>query len=105
MDFLEQFKTYLVEWCHKKQLPVPKKEWSHYWQLAWKDFMKEVLATNYSEINDYYNSMDLVVPHKDTITQDAVSVKDTTLQELIEEEPTNTKSDWEIVQELMHKKK
>lgn len=110
-DVIKDFEeNYLPEWCHKKHLPKPKQQFTEHWQLAWVDYIKEVLNPEWESIRSSYLSMDYKVlnPNKELMeTVNQTYQQQEELQQLLSEiQPeTEQKSDWEIVQEMLKNKR
>ena len=110
-DVIKQFEEeYLPEWCHKKHFPKPKRQFTDHWKLAWNDYIKEVLNPNWNSIRANYLNMEFKLQDPNQLItsipeewNDEVDETDSELEDI-----TNTpatKSDWEIVQEMLNDKK
>lgn len=102
MDVMKEFEEhYLEKWAKEKHQPVPTRNNMDRWNVAWADFVKEVLVTNYDEISQEYRDMEYkTMEHvfKEKIEKE----KEKAIEE--QEQPIEPeKSDWEKVQELLNK--
>lgn len=106
IDFIEEFKEYLPQWCDKNMMPKPK-EGTDKWNMAWYDFMNDVLTPRFNDIAQHYKNMKFKTKHEQQLYDSmSINTKDnSTIQDNgATQEQQGELSDWEKVQQLLKKK-
>ena len=102
IDFVKEFKEYLPGWCEKKMQPMPKENTDR-WNMAWYDFMNDVLLPKWDDIAQSYKHMQFKI-HNPQTEDNSVSITSNTqeTQEIVQECKL---SEWEKVQQLLKSNK
>ena len=100
MDIIKEFEEeYLPRWSEEKMQPIPTREQSERWYIAWQDFMNEVLTKKYSEVNHFYTNMEYKSERQNNVEIIPMEQFDNT--EVTK--PEKKKSNWELVMEKRKK--
>lgn len=105
MDIMKEFEEYLPKWAEEKNQPLPTKELSDRWTVAWLDFVKEVLTPRRSELIADYKAMTLKTfgdLDKEKAKEEEKQKKEEQIEQHIVEE-TKELTEWEKVKAMLNK--
>ena len=98
MDLMEEFDKYLKTWSKKNHLPCPSiDKITKNWQLAWNDFLKDVMEPKWEEQKQEFLNMKLLTKEEQRKREEESKKK----EEIEEEFTLDKETDWDKVKKLM----
>lgn len=107
MDIIKKFTEYLPEWCKENKKPIPP-EGSHnkVWQMAWEDFMKSKLVSDWEEHKQQYWNLQLLTKKEQDKRKKESSSQEENLEsnKILSETTQNdeNESSWDKVQKYLN---